>query len=1668
MSSKLKQMKLQKIKENLNFPKIDPTKVRITSKRSNLSNIAQFEHSLKSQTLKIDEFRIASRCEQLKFRKKNEYKEILTSKETKSTQKKIKKKKMGANVFTNDKIKNELFSNELPINLPGILKQNTSKIHTNESKCNLVELDKIYCPRSPNKSIANVHFGWSTNIKTKAYDFATRSSTKSEEEIGLLVPQIIQDTKLPNSDETKAVLGVSKNNNYFKKRNHQYFQSCLITLEDLHKEFINKDNIEKHNFETQKKMIPSAKNNESHTSEIFIPRNTINVPNLKIDTMTKSTAHKNLNEVTFKKEQRWRKGKDALVELLHFDEYLTPNSTSSNERFYDVSTLENPYTLTNSLKSSNTTVEPIISCVEHFKVVEGKKRDFENLKNLGQDALTVSRSHNRTLMEKGKRKKIDKDIDERGCKMPKVVGKEESNHLDGIYHGLVDFNISNTNVHELHQPNCQQVQIEEGFVTENKNKSQPVKNDEILITEDAEKDQAIQDEELFELIQNDEASLVQNFEINHPLQHGESLIVQDVNRNQPIQNDKEFVCLVMNNNDDNHNSIITNNKIHEDFLIQNMNESFQDPLHNCITSKKNFIKENNNIQKCHSSQNKNHSNVIDTNATHKDIKSMNTHAFLTCEQRDVLKNVGNFSKLNKLFQNDLQSEKIIKEKDSHRNLKDVQKICCSLKQIRRKGSIKETKSHNQEKLRARIDSNKTNLQTKHSFIHGPKNLGEGLCDNNSFNLEISRKIHDENKKHISRKRGDDGLNMLLNEVRAKFHCIKGPVRNLSPNKRRFIGTPKQYFIQVQSTQINGQEIFKSNGLSPNKTNNKKLIEKDHDQSLKHAFHEEQPKRISQEHTKKLINPSICAKQNLDDIEMHATKIMESYLQEMNIGTRHGMNALGNTYKENKVHMKTKNKHRVDINKPLDINRQEKSSPNNLRKELEDSHINSFFSKRKLVPRNSSGGKKSPHVECHMDLKKDITKYKNMNFDASKKDDETKDFGYEDCIFNYFQKGLPQERVMVESSNTIPFNIAYCDKTKFKSNKGFDFEKKDRANSSFVKEVSQINSSLLQDSSTRKIFNKEKEHLSNSHPPVPESYINRIKSTNDVNDQVVPSLHHIQKTSQIAVEILDGIVKKFNSDHAQRTQQRKESEEFFVNKFQVEQCTNCESSNGNTKICSAQSIKGQELSRNELCNKNLDSNTTTIMTNLCNIHNNNISHKELNKVDNLTQKLVHHIHPNLALLPIDESFGEILERLTSNNILQYESRQKNVQRTTQIESNMQLSGVIHSQTSTNSDFQEQDIEEVQNVVKYKTQMEWEAKSMEVETSTHDLSTFSKSMNPKNFHSYSNENTINLMKDQNNDTYEKCSSNLDKHDLNYCVKSTDVKILNKDYNKINNFSEILEDVQCHFKNLHSFEIDDEVGHSEIHENKAYFENEYSINQNDFKQDFDNMINIGKTACEYYQSDIASKCQITMPKTNHSLMPTFLYPNKSNGVLFDEAKSPSLELGHTNIEKDLLMHENIFKCECIENGSNIHNCIKKKSLAHVPISCIDEVIFEDIINQDDEEYIHGSCEILSKGIQNDSIQEIKLNAFECFQLHSLLVDDINNSQNNDHSLSCDTFENFERIKLKMISKNKNELELKNSNIIPKVIPQIHLIVNNNNNNNKKLINGLFIQKNEIHPFI
>ena len=54
MSPKL--MKLQKIKEDLNFPKIEPIKVRITSKRSNLSDIAQFEHSLKSQTLKIDEF----------------------------------------------------------------------------------------------------------------------------------------------------------------------------------------------------------------------------------------------------------------------------------------------------------------------------------------------------------------------------------------------------------------------------------------------------------------------------------------------------------------------------------------------------------------------------------------------------------------------------------------------------------------------------------------------------------------------------------------------------------------------------------------------------------------------------------------------------------------------------------------------------------------------------------------------------------------------------------------------------------------------------------------------------------------------------------------------------------------------------------------------------------------------------------------------------------------------------------------------------------------------------------------------------------------------------------------------------------------------------------------------------------------------------------------------------------------------------------------------------------------------------------------------------------------------------------------------------------------------------------------------------------------------------
>ena len=425
--------------------------------------------------------------------------------------------------------------------------------------------------------------------------------------------------------------------------------------------------------------------------------------------MFKLTTHKNPSDVAKEREQRWRKGNDAMVELLHFDKYLSPNSTSSNERFHNVSNLKNTYTIPNNLESSNASLWPIMSNSEHYKIIKGQERDFENLQNLNQDALTVSRSRNRLTMEKGKRKKVDKSIDERGCKMPKVVKKEECNYLNGIHHEPINLNISNINVCQLREQTCQQVQMEEASLIDYMNKNKFGSNDEILISQDmkknqknqndetlifqeSKKNQTFQNEKLFKIqnldshqsIPSYEALLAQNLEVNHPLHHDKTLKVYHINQNQSIQDDKESIIKNINKNN--------KGTIYEDPIMQNMNENQQtktykvvehknknknlqlhylkrkyqnkknkkklkDPSNNCIDTEIKIIKENNRIKNYHLLQDKSDSNAKEISVIYKDVKDINVESFLTCEKKNGFQNIEKFSTLDKLVQSDFQSKK---------------------------------------------------------------------------------------------------------------------------------------------------------------------------------------------------------------------------------------------------------------------------------------------------------------------------------------------------------------------------------------------------------------------------------------------------------------------------------------------------------------------------------------------------------------------------------------------------------------------------------------------------------------------------------------------------------------------------------------------------------------------------------------------------------------------------------------------------------------------------------------------------------------------------------------------------------------------------------------------------------------------------------------------------
>lgn len=1536
MSSKLKLIRLQKIKESLNLSQ--DLHIQNNFIKPNLIKKKYFEICSNKKLLKVNKTKKISKFEKIKN------KESLKTKEPKNIRKRIKMKKIDGAILTNRKLNKNVSTNELPINFSESLKQSHLSNQINESKCNCIdgELDRIYCPRSPKKIVG---------IKAKAKDKVNCSPTRSS------------------------------------------------TIENV-------KNVKKSDILVKEKLTLVGEENV-HMSEIFIPRSINSAPNLKSNALLKTNKN-DLPEVVVPKKKIWRKGKEALIELLHSNENLMLESCKNDSNFEDthISANDEDFGL-NVLHYSNALVSPNISNIEHYKILEERERDFQKLQNLNQDALTVLRSQNRNTMKKGKRKKVDKSMEERGSKMPKVVAKEESDHLNGICNGSMEFNISNSNLCQLPMLNYQQVQIENISSIPNVNYNELTQNNTVFIVQNDEM-QLVQNIDSNQWIQQvNENQLTQNVNLHEKPQSVDSnqriqtinpnQLIQDIDPKELVENDE--VCIIQNicnNHHGENDEVHKYENINQNIQYNNIDKQFHDPkkdmnirdsYNNHTSTKINNIEKNDIANEHHVFQGVSDLNIIEKNIKSKNVRNVNTHVSSIHEKRDSYRNGRRSSHLDGSFQSDYQYGKKSKVEKSPKIFKDVQRIYHLPNQIKHKNSIKELKSHNQQKSYIGIESNKIKMQTKIFYVHGSTNQRRGFYDNSSLNLEITKQKDDENKKHVRRKKDDDGLNTLLDEVRKKFCCIK----NWRSGKKvpQFIETPKQYTMQVDTTHINSEEVYKSNGSFSCKTSEETLIQDNDDQRFKSTWlkkNEKKQKRTTCASCKKSINSLICAKQKPSDLEMHAKKIMESYLEEVNIETKYGFNALNETKKEDKSFIKTKHKHDYDMEKKSNRNlRTMPSFDKHLEEygDLED--ITDFFLKK-------DSARQIPQVECHMAPNGEKNQYVEVDLNTIDEDEETKNFCYEDFISNYLQKGV-LEGLLEPSSYTTQINV---------ENKEMNLESKrdlhsTTSNSTSIREVQKFKSNCLQDSCSKTILNVEnKEYLPISNTSIPIFCNNREKTKKIINDEVVPSLHYIQKTSQITVEILDDIVKKFHDDHVKKTHQREENEKFLQNNIQIEKCGNYQNLNENAKECDVTHVKVQELlwdkSYNDKYYGNNTTPTTPMTTKFCGTNNYSINDKEINKAHDLEHKFISHNSKHIALVPIDESFGEILERLTSNDILQYESGRKNVQRSTQTYPIMQLGDVVDSQTNTSPNSKRENTEQIQIIVQCTTKMDSKVQFLEVETDTHDLPTFSKILSPS-FCIDWNDNASNTMKHQNNENNTNFSLNLDEgHNHNsYWRNSMDVGKKKDLHTKNTNFIENLSgNVQCHLKKNHSLETNDKVFCKHFYIDEDPIEDVHIFDQNNLMQDFDNTMDIGKTARDYYQSNAASKCEVIACKGDNSSQSAFLCTNEDD-INSNEINSPLILLGYDKIDEDLFANENTFKCEYVENGSYAYNSNK----LFVNFAYKNENTFEDIVSHNDENIVENSCEIISQEKINQSdVGDYKTTTsnHEYFQICSLSLDNSN----------------------------------------------------------------------------
>jgi len=1509
----------------------------------------------------------------------------------KSMHKRINNKKMNGIILTNGKLNKNIsaskFEGKLLVNVLGILKSSPSKNQIDDSKCNFTDSER-------NKIYCPRSL--KKNTSSVCFGFDTRTTTKDKM------------NKFPIRSSTIPYNKNVEKNNLLVKRNLTH---------------VNEKNV--------------------NISEIFVPRSINSAPNLKGDALIKTTNKNYLPKMVIPNKQIWREKKDALIELLHSNENVVLDSCELNERFQ-----------TNSKSISNTNI----------KDFEENKRDFEKLQNLNQDALTVLRSQNRNTIKKGKRKKIDKSPEERGSKIPKVVAKEKIDNFDDE---VIEFNISKCNACQLSLSRYQEFSKEKILQTQNVDYNESIQKNEVPMVQNPKPNQPFQELDECQLFQDgnnnqidqnvDSNQTLQNINSNQQVQKIDSnqivkilspnQIIQNVDPNQLVQNDEVYRIQNLSQNQlGEHDEVVKYKNLnqhieHVDFKRQlhtfGKNINKRDFKNKHIIATIHNIEQNDIAHDCYSFQDTNHLHIMIKNVKFDHIRNENI------VKKDTSKFLGQFSSATRPFQSDIQNGRKLEEESFQKNISDVPKPYHLPRKIKNKDFIKELKFQKKQKKHSGIESSKIKVQTN------PK---KRFYDNSSFNFntKITRQRNEENIKHTQRERGDDGLNMLLDEVREKFCCIKN--RKSNKKKPQFIEAPKEYLFQVDTTYINSDEISKSNGLLSYKKTKEVLTQDNNHEKFEQLWfkkYDKHHKQTTHTSSRTSFSPLVHTNHNSNDMNIYAKRNMESHLQDINTKSQYGFESL-NESKESKPFIKTKHKHVHGIEKISN-----KISPTipffdkylQESRDLED--VSGLFSK-KHSPRQIL------QVECHIAPEEGKNQFGDTNLDEFYEDKEMKNFCYEDFIPNFLQKGV-QEGLLEPSCTQIN-----------SENKKMNLEPKidlfsTTSTSISTSEVQEINSSFCQDSCSKKILNvKNKEYLPNSISPISIFCNNTVNTKKDMEDKIVPSLHHIQKTSQRAVEILDCIVKKFKNDRVGKSYHIEGNEEVLQNN----KCKDDHFSNKNTKEFDAPSVKPQELLQDKVHVDNYNFNN---LTNFCDKKDFNVNSIEISQTNDLEHKSIDCTHKNIALVPIDESFGEILERLTSNDILQNEVGQNNVHRTTQTYPIIQLGNVVDSQTNTSPNSMKENIEQVQIIVHCMTKANFQARFLEVETDTHDLPTFSKSSNPCSLYTDWNDSISNSMKYKNNENNINFSLNLGEgyNCHSYCRNDMDVGEEKDHSTKNSNLIETLkEDLQDPFKDNHAFEINDAIICTEFCKIEDPIRSAYILDHNNLIEDFDNKMNVGKTIHEYYQYGVASKWQFLDNKDDYLCQSTCLCTYKDKDINANEIRSclctyrdncingilssPLELIRYDKINKNLFINEQKIKYECVEKGSNAFDSHTGISFANS--LCANENILEDIVYHNGEKIVNRYCKNISKRKENQrNIGDYNTTTYNhkycqacTFPLDYLKISE--SIKNNPISLSCSTLDKFENISirnentqdyclLKVFFININKKKLEKLNNISKV---------------------------------